>query len=117
MTIVLRAILIILSVLVFILMMRKIRQAKVRIEDALFWVLFSLLLIVFSAFPKVADLLSDLVGTISTANFVFMLIIFLLLIKLFQLSIHVSQLETRVKELVQKIALEEAERQEGKEHE
>ena len=75
------------------------------------WVLFALLLVVFSIFPGAADWLSDLVGTMSTANFIFMLMIFLLLIKNFAMSLRISQLETKVKELVQRIALDDNELQ------
>ena len=111
MTTVLRVVLIIVSLLVFFVMMKKIRQAKVKIEDSMFWVLFALLLEVFSIFPGAADWLSDLVGTMSTANFIFMLMIFLLLIKNFAMSLRISQLETKVKELVQRIALDDNELQ------
>ena len=111
MTTVLRVGLIIVSLLVFFVMMKKIRQAKVKIEDSMFWVLFALLLVVFSIFPGAADWLSDLVGTMSTANFIFMLMIFLLLIKNFAMSLRISQLETKVKELVQRIALDDNELQ------
>ena len=111
MTTVLRVVLIIVSLLVFFVMMKKIRQAKVKIEESMFWVLFALLLVVFSIFPGAADWLSDLVGTMSTANFIFMLMIFLLLIKNFAMSLRISQLETKVKELVQRIALDDNELQ------
>ena len=111
MTTVLRVVLIIVSLLVFFVMMKKIRQAKVKIEYSMFWVLFALLLVVFSIFPGAADWLSDLVGTMSTANFIFMLMIFLLLIKNFAMSLRISQLETKVKELVQRIALDDNELQ------
>ena len=111
MTTVLRVVLIIVSLLVFFVMMKKIRQAKVKIEDSMFWVLFAFLLVVFSIFPGAADWLSDLVGTMSTANFIFMLMIFLLLIKNFAMSLRISQLETKVKELVQRIALDDNELQ------
>lgn len=117
MTIVLRVVLIAASLLTTWVMMRKIRQSKVRIEDSLFWIVCSLFLIVFSVFPQTADLLSKLVGTYSTSNFIFLFMIFLLLIKSFSMTLRVSQLETRVKELVQKMALDELEQQEknGKE--
>ena len=75
----------------------------------MFWVFFALLLVVFSVFPQAANWLSDLVGTMSTANFIFLLMIFLLLIKCFSMSMRISQLETKLKELVQKIALDDNE--------
>ncbi|MCI8465130.1 MAG: DUF2304 domain-containing protein [Lachnospiraceae bacterium] len=109
MTTVLRVVLILMSLLVGVVMLRKIRHSKAQIEDAMFWMFFSLLLILFSVFPKAATWLSKLVGTMSTANFIFLLIIFLLLVKSFSMSMRISQLETRVKELVQRIAMEDHE--------
>lgn len=103
----LRASLILASVLTMILMMHKIRRSKVQIEDALYWVFFSFVLIVLSVFPRIAYLLSDLVGTEAPSNCIFLMVIFLLLIKIFALSVRISQLETKVKDLVQRIAIDE----------
>lgn len=50
-----RVILVIVSLLTMSFMMRKIRQAKVQIEAAMFWVIVALILVVFSLFPGVAD--------------------------------------------------------------
>ena len=46
-----RVILVIVSLLTMSFMMRKIRQAKVQIEAAMFWVIVALILVVFSLFP------------------------------------------------------------------
>lgn len=108
MTIMLRFCLIVASVLTTVLMMRQIRKSKVQIEDSIFWVLFSLTLILFSVFPQVAYWLSDLVGTDAPSNFIFLLVIFLLLVKEFSMTVRISQLEARLRDLVQRIALEEA---------
>jgi len=105
----LRICLIAASVLTMVMMMHKIRRSRVQIEDAIFWVLFSLVLIAFSVFPGLAYWMSDLVGTQAPSNFIFMLVIFLLLVKVFSLTVRLSQTEARLRELVQKIALEEME--------
>lgn len=110
MSIMLRVCLITASVMTMIMMMHKIRKSKVQIEDALFWVLFSFILILFSLFPGLAYLLSDLVGTEAPSNFIFLLVIFLLLVKVFVLSVRISQLETKVKDLVQQIAIDKKDR-------
>ena len=47
MTVIFRVILVIVSILTMAFMMRKIRQAKVQIEAALFWVIMALILVVF----------------------------------------------------------------------
>lgn len=109
----LRICLIVASVLTTVLMMSKIRKSKIQIEDSIFWVLFSLVLIVFSLFPGVAYWMSDLIGTQAPSNFIFMLIIFLLLARVFSLTVRISQLETKLRELVQRIALDELENEES----
>ncbi len=106
MTTTLRIVLIAASILTTILIMRRIRQSKLQIEDSIFWIGFSSILILFSLFPGIPDLLARMAGTYTTANFIYLAVIFLLIVKMFHMSIKMSQLETRVKELVQEMALE-----------
>ena len=98
-----RVILVIVSFMTVAFMMRRIRQAKVQIEAALFWVVLSAILFVFAVFPPLADLCARLLGIYSTPNFLFLSMIFLLMVKLFTMTLQVSQLESRLKELVQKL--------------
>ena len=51
MTPTLRVVLIVVSILTTFMIMRKIRQSKLQIEDSIFWLGFSSILIVFSIFP------------------------------------------------------------------
>ena len=113
MTPTLRVVLIVVSILTTFMIMRKIRQSKLQIEDSIFWLGFSSILIVFIIFPGLPDLLAELAGTYTTANFIYLAVIFLLIVKMFHMSIKQSQLETKIKDLAQKIALDENER--GKE--
>jgi len=115
MTMTLRAALILVSVGTLFLMMHKIRQSKVQIESAIFWIVLALVLVVFSIFPSVADFASRLLGIYATTNFLFLFAIFILIVKVFYMTIHISQLETKVKELVQQMALEEKFREETEE--
>ena len=112
MTVIFRVILVILSILTMAFMMRKIRQAKVQIEAALFWVIMALILVVFSLFPAVADACAHLLGIYSTPNFLFLFMIFLLIVKVFGMTLQMSQMESRQKELVQRIALDQKDREE-----
>ena len=105
MTITLRIALILVSVATFFQMMREIRQSKVQIESAIFWIVLALVLVVFSVFPRAADFIAHCLG-------IFLFAIFVLILKVFYMTIHISQLETKIKELVQKMALEERIREE-----
>ena len=62
MTMLLRAVLIVVSILTTVLILRKIRQSKLQIEDSLFWIGFSFMLILFSVFAVVPTVLSGLAG-------------------------------------------------------
>ena len=110
-----RIILIIVSLGTMAYMMRKIRQAKVQIEDAMFWVMLALILVVFAACPPVADICARLLGIYATTNFLFLFMIFLLIVKLFSMTVHISQLESRQRELIQKMALEKRFKEEEEE--
>ena len=107
MTTLFRIVLIIASVGTFGIVMQKIRQARMRIEDAVFWVLLCLMFVIFAVFPAAADRLAHLLGIYSTANFLFLAMIFILVLKVFSLSMHISALEAKLRELVQAEALSE----------
>lgn len=112
MTMMLRIVLIVASVGTMTMMIQKIRKATLQIEDSIFWVLVSMMFVVFSLFPAVADFLAHILGIYATVNFLFLFMIFLLLMRVFAMTIRISQLETKVKELVQAMALAELERAE-----
>ena len=78
---------------------------KVKMEDAIFWMFFSGLLLILAIFPQLSFYLSDLLGIDSPANLVFLMIICLLLEKIFTLSIVVSQLEEKVSVLSSEVAI------------
>ena len=102
MSIAFRITLIIVSVFTLLYMCKKVKQEKLQIEYSIFWTLFAIMLVLFSIFPQIADWMSELVGVYSTTNFIFLLIIFILLVKCFQLTMDISKLDNKVKELVQK---------------
>ena len=112
MTTTLRIALILVSLGTFAMIMRKIRQSRMQIESAIFWIVLALVLVVYSVFPKVADACAGLLGIYATTNFLFA--IFVLILKVFFMSIHISQLESKIKELVQVMALEEKKYEEEK---
>lgn len=113
MTTTLRVALVLVSLGTFYLMMHKIRRSKLQIESSIFWIVLAVVLVIYSVFPGVADFCSHLLGIYATTNFLFLFAIFILIVKVFYMTIHISQLETRVKELVQEMALEEKRREEA----
>ena len=101
MSIYLRIILVVISMLSMMNVMKRVRRFKLQIENSIFWIIFSLLLILVAVFPDPMFWLAELLGIQSPANMVF------LLIKTFNLTLEISQLQYKIQELVQKIALDE----------
>ncbi len=87
----------------------KIRRSKVQIEDSIFWLLFSLAILILGIFPDIAIWLSERIGVESPINFVFLVILFALLMHQFFLTIRLSQTNNRLKEIIQKKALDDYE--------
>lgn len=101
--------LLIISVLFFIYITRSIRKSKVKLDFTYFWIIFSIFLIVISAFPVIITKMTRLLGVDLDIHFLLVLIIFLLIYKCFTLSIQLSRLQERFENLVQSIALKENE--------
>ena len=102
-----RVLLILGSLATAVFILNHVRKAKVQIEDSLFWLIFSGFLLFLSLFPEVISWISRWFGFISETNVVFLIIIFLLLIKLFFNSIRISQLDAKLRSLAQRMALDE----------
>ena len=107
MTLVFRVILIVVSLYTTYYILQRIRQSKLQIEYAIFWILFSGVLIVFSLFPWLVSMFTRMIGMQLPVNFIFLLFIFVLMVKLFFMTIELSTLENKVKDLTQELALEE----------
>ena len=105
MNLTLRIVLIVASLLVMFYTIRKIRKSQLNIDDSIFWIGFSVLLVVISIFPQIPIFFSKLLNIESPVNFVFLFIIFLIIVKLFKLAIELSITKHRLNSLVQKIAL------------
>ena len=87
--------------------LRRVRLAKVQIEDTIFWLLFSAALLILAIFPGIAYWAASLLGFMSPINFVYVVIIFLLLAKQFFMSIRLSRLDSKVRILTEQVALNE----------
>ena len=101
----LRVLLLVFSIGALLYVLRKIRTSQMQIDGAIFWILSMLALVVLSIFPGIVTFVSGLIGVESAANFVFVCVIFVLLIKVFTLSLQVSKLQYHIQQLTQTIAL------------
>lgn len=105
MSILFRFVLIIASVVTAVCMFVKIRKSQIRIEDTVYWILASIVLVLLSIFPKVAEFFANWLGITSPANFIFLCIIFVLLIEVFSLSIKISRLQNKLQIIAQQLAI------------
>lgn len=111
MTTSLRIVLIIASALLIFYTLFKIRKAQLDIDDTIFWLILPVLLLVLSIFPRLAFWASDLLGFEAPSNFIFLVVIALLLFKLFLLTVDLSTQKRRLARLVQTHAIAEEERE------
>ncbi len=111
---ILRAVLFVASLLLILYTVRKIRKAQLDIDDSIFWIAFPALLLLLSVFPQLAFYAAQLLNIESPANFIFALVIALMLGKLFLVSVEVSVQKRRLSRLVQAHALAEKKRADEK---
>ena len=112
MSLTLRIILIICSILSFALCIHKVKQSKMQVTDSVVWMIGTILLVLMSIFSNVVEWISDKLGFMAPVNFVFLIIITFLLIQGFLLDSRVSVLSNKVKDLNHYIALKEKEKEE-----
>lgn len=105
MTLLFRVVLVIVSIGTLATVLKRIQKAKLTIEDSIFWILLAMMFVVFALFPIVPDTLARLLGIYSTANFLFLFMIFILLMRMFSMSMRISTLEDKIRKLVQELAL------------
>ena len=100
------------AVLMTYYILKRIRQSKLQIEYAIFWIVFSGILLVFSIFPFIVVLATKMIGMELPVNFIFLFFILILILKAFIQTIETSALENKVRNLTQRLAIEEKDRQE-----
>lgn len=106
MTVTLRIILLAASVICMTWILSSIRKSSMKIEDSVFWIIFSAALVVLSVFPQIIEAGAKVTGIQSSQNFLFLSVIFVLFIKIFNMSIKISKLEDKISSFAQKYTLD-----------
>ena len=109
MSLTLRIILIVCSLISFLLCVMKIKQAKLKVNNAVIWMIGSVILILMSIFVNAVEWISDKLGFMAPVNFVFFVMIAFLLIEVFFKNIQISMQNEKIKDLNHYIALKEKE--------
>ena len=100
------------SLLTALYVLRRIRKSKMSMENSVFWILFSAVLVLLGIFPDIAVWFASLLQVQSTVNLVYLVIIFLLLVKVFVQDQRISRLESQTTRMAQTYALDRTEEKE-----
>ena len=103
-----RFMLLFISIAALIFVIGYIRKSRVQIEDTIFWVVISVVLVIFAVVPAIVYVIAWVLQIESPANFVFLLLISILLVNQFYLTMKVSGLQIKLREVTQRIALDSA---------
>lgn len=110
MSLVLRCFVAILCLLLFIIVIRLVAKERMLLKYSLLWLFLAVTLFCSALFPEVVFSISAAFGFITPVNFIFLIGLFCLLAISLSLSVVVSRQTIAIKNLVQKLALIEYEK-------
>lgn len=93
------------SVATLLYFVSRIRKGKLKINHSIFWVVFGFALLILACIPGVVFRISAFLGFQSPSNLVYLIVIFLLVIKLFTMTMRISKLSEQVNALTQAVAI------------
>ena len=96
---------VLLSILMLIFVIDLLRRSVLREKYAIVWFVTASIFLVFAIWPRVVESMSNGLGFETPSNFVFGLVIMLLLAVVMQLILEVGRLEDKVQTLAEEIAL------------
>ncbi len=105
MTVALRVILLIGSILMMRYVVKSIVRSRIQMKDAFIWLLISCLILLFGIVPQIPIALAGLLGIESPTNMVFLIFIAVLLLIVFNLSNRISILEDKCITLADELAI------------
>lgn len=80
-------------------------KTKMNMKYAIVWVLWGIVMLILSVYPKIIDNISILLGIAVPVNTVFLIFIFLLYLMSFYLFSKVSNLSTEIKNLTYQLSV------------
>lgn len=101
----LQIVMIIASIFFLLAILFSLRKNSMSIKNSIAWLLLPIVFLFIAIFPTPIEKLSHLLGFEISSNFIFLIIIGLLVIICFYLTVIISQLQTKITKLIQEIAL------------
>ena len=83
----------------------KIRKSKLKINHSIFWIVFGFLIFFLACVPNSVFLISEWLGFHAPVNMVYLIIIFLLMIKQFTNTLRISKMNEQIAVLTQALAI------------
>ena len=110
----LQIILILLVLIMILVVVRRIRSKKLLLQYTLSWMMLLAMLLLVACIPNLLKGISSLLGIASPMNMVFFVGFCFTLLIIFDLTQAVSKMSQQIKDLTQKVALMEKEKEEEK---
>lgn len=104
----LRIALVICSLVLLLLVLRRIERAGLEIVDSIYWLAISVLLIIVAVFPQIAYWASNLLGFDAPVNFIFCCGILVLLVRTFKQDRKICELKKKLVKMAQSEALRDS---------
>ena len=92
---------------VFLLVITKIKNSKIRIGSSIIWIIICLLFIFMSIFSDAVMIFTKYIGFTSSASFLFFALIGFLFVHAFYTTIQITVLNDKIKNLNHYIAMKE----------
>ncbi len=99
----------IIGIVTFILIIITIRSSKMRIKDAIFWIIWTITLSIFAFFPEATEWIQHITGVYNQEIYLFFLIIIFSYFLMLRHTTILSQHEDKIKEISQNIAISQLE--------
>lgn len=99
MSLALRILLLIFSIGFVYFVLRRIHKDQLKIQDSVFGIVLSLVVLLLALFPQIAIHMAQQLGIISPVNFVFLVFIFCAFVKIFSMASKISNLEDKLNSL------------------
>ena len=113
MPVTLRIFLIIGAVLTLMFFVSNIRRSRLKINHSIFWIFFGTVLLILALIHDSVFRVSELLGFQSPSNLVYLIVIFLLLIKEFSTTMRISKLSEQITSLTQAMAIQQLKEKDG----
>lgn len=99
----------IIGITTFVLIIITIRASKMRIKDAIFWIIWTLTLAIFAFTPEATNWIKHITGVYNHDVYLFFLIILFSYFLMLRHTMILSQHEDKIKEISQNIAISQLE--------